>query len=87
MQIILLDELMAHFLTGQFSFQGLNLVYGWSCQEYVSAIWASIELGGGEWFSWEGAKYLTGLVDYAFSSLTATLRRFSVLGTRCKECS
>jgi len=75
---------MTHVLTGRFSFQGLNLVYGWSFQEYVSAIWASIELSGGKWFSWEGAKYLPGLVDYAFSSLTVTLRCLRVLGTRSK---
>ena len=78
---------MKHVLIGQFSFQGLNLVYGWSFQEYGSAMWASIQLAGGRWFSWEDAKYLPGLVDYAFSSLTVTLWCFSVWGIRCKECS
>jgi hypothetical protein len=78
---------MIDVLSGQFRFQGLYLVYGWSFQEYASATWASIQLGGGRWFSWEDAKYLPGMVVYKFSSLTVTLQCFSVLGTRCKECS
>jgi len=74
---------MADVPTGNFSFQGFNLVYGWNFQKYVSAMWASIHLGRRRWFSWEDAKYLPGLVDYAFSSLTVTLSCFRVWGTRC----
>jgi hypothetical protein len=69
-------------LPGSFSFQGFNLVYRWSCKEYALAIRVSLQLGAGRWFLREDARYLPGLVEYAFCSLTVPLWCTSVCGTR-----
>ena len=74
-------------VNGQFSFQGFNFVYRWSCKEYALAIRVSLQIGGGRWFSWEDARYLPGLVEYAFCSLTVSLWCNHVWGTRYKEFS
>jgi hypothetical protein len=37
-------------VTGQFSFQGFNSVYRWSCKEYALAIRVSLLFGEGRWF-------------------------------------
>jgi len=50
-------------------------------------MWASIQLSGKRWFSWEDAKYLPGLVDYAFSFLRQLSRVSGIGGPDVKECN